>query len=121
VAKIIPPRVWHTIYYVIFSFLNCILSSPISRVRIHTHSAVKNRAITRRAGAIIYIVRHARPGVFYNLPCDAISIGDRSNAPRRVHAPRIAIAHTRMYGMRTCRHTRAHTHTCVYAREEPQG
>lgn len=69
----------------------------MSRARIHDTHSVLTRKKRRRDGVIIYIARHVRPGVFYNLLCDAISIGDRSIS-RRVHAPRIAIAHTRMYG-----------------------
>lgn len=41
---------------------------------------------------------------------------DRSIS-RRVHALRIAIAHTRMYGMRACRHTCAHAYTRMCMRE----
>lgn len=83
----------------------------------------KSAGRTPRGVAIIYIVRRARPGVFYNLPHDAITIGDRSIS-RRVHAPRIASAsrllihgcttNVRDAGMSTDTRTRVtnpHTHT----------
>lgn len=110
---------WHAIiiqyfHFLITSYLSDLSCADTYSFRTYTEKACGN---SERGGIIIYIVRHACPGVFYNLPCDAISIGDRSIS-RRVHAPRIAIAHTRMYGMRVCRHTRACacTHTRAYAR-----
>lgn len=117
-------EIFCTLYIFIFNFiLNLIFFFLIS----HGHSYIGFVLISYLCGkwetlhgrAIIYIVRGARLGVFYNLPRDAISIDDRSIS-RRAHAPEIAIAHIRMYEMRVCRHMcTARIHACT--REEPQG
>lgn len=123
-AKLSYILIWHTIYYIIFPFPNYILS-PRSLVRgSHTRSSCTyaKKAGTRRGGTIIYIARHARLGVFYNLPRDAISIGDRSiSYGAYTHRGSRLLIH----GCAGCGHVdihaRARTRTRACTREEPQG